>query len=668
MNKTLQTALRHQHAGDFKQAERLYKQVLQNNPKDNDALHLLGTLALQANRPDAALQLIDQAIKIAPEQAEYWLNLALAQSRLNQLSNALESIDRATALKPQFIEALYHKGNILLTHGQLVEAEQTYRQLLDKRPKYTSALEKLGLVMQRQGRLEEAEQNYRAALKLSPKQPALLVDLGNIYTAKRQFKNAANSYQRALQLQPNHLVALDNLTAIQLKLCDWRHLDKIRSRLLQPVLQNWQQSPFAVRPFTVAQLPIPISSLERLQLARAMTRLRTQTYSTLRPRLGFEHSANMRTRLRIGYLSADFNNHATTHLIQGLFGRHQRPEFEIFAYSIGKDDESHNRKRVEQDVDTFRDLQSTGIIESAQRIYEDGIDILVDLNGHAGSNRLEILALKPVPIQVTYLGHPGTLGADFVDYIITDEIVTPSSEQPYYDEHFVTLPYSYQVNDCDRKIAAITPARGDYHLPEQSFVFCSFCAHQKIEPEIFATWMRMLKRVPDSVLWILDGASEALANLRAAATQHGIDGARLITAPRIEAAEHLARHRLADLFLDTYFYNGHTTVSDALWAGLPVLTCPQDSFPSRVGASLLTAVGLPELIMTDLAAYEDKAVALAENPAELQALKNKLGALIPKTPLFDTAGFARQLESAYREMWSIYQAGEAPRPIKVEHY
>jgi len=663
-SKLFSLALRHQHAGQFQQAEQLYRQVLAEDPRNSDALHLLGTLALQAGKPAIAHQLIEQATKVTSNIAEYWLNLGLAQAGLNQLDIALQSINRALQLKPEFADAFYHKANILLKNGRTEEAEESLRQALKLRPKFSAARYKLGTVLLQQGDIEQAEACYREALKHNPKQPNLLVDLGNLLTARKQLADAAACYQRALKLQPDHFPALDNLIGTQLKLCDWRHLGTIRARLLDPVLQNTARA--AVRPFLVAQLPLEISSAERQQLARTMTRLRTEPLRALRPRLGFEHRPVERVRLRIGYLSADFNNHATSHLIQGLFSRHDRDRVEVFAYSIGKNDHSAFRQRIESDVDTFRELRSLGNIEAAQRIYEDGIDILIDLNGHAGPNRIELLALKPAPIQVTYLGHPGTLGADFIDYILTDATVTPAEEQAYYDEQFVTLPYSYQINDCDRPIAEVMPTRAECKLPETGIVFCAFCGHQKIEPLMFDVWMRILNRVPGSVLWLLDSAAETIANLRRQAAARGVAGERLITASRLEPAPHLARHRLADLFLDTYFYNGHTTTSDALWTGLPVLTCPGQSFPSRVSASLLKAVGLPELIMPDLDSYETTAVRLAEQPSERQALRDKLAQQRLTAPLFDTQRFARHLENAYQQMWALYRAGEKPRPITVE--
>jgi predicted O-linked N-acetylglucosamine transferase (SPINDLY family) len=664
MNQIIKQALQYQHAGQLQQAEQLYRKALSENPQNSEALHLLGTLALQAGKPAIAHQLIDQATKITSNIAEYWLNLGLAQSRLNQFEPAIQSIDRALQLKPKFADALYHKANVLLQYGRSEDAIQSLRQALKQRSKFPEAHYKLGTILLQQGDINQAETCYRKSLQQNPKQANLLVDLGNLLSARQQLADAVACYQRALKLQPGHFAALDNLIGTQLKLCDWKSLDTIRTRLLNPVLQK--TAPAAIRPFLVAQLPLEISSAERQQLARTMTRLRTTPLANLRTQLGFEHRPTTRAQLRIGYLSADFNSHATSHLIQGLFSRHDREQFEVFAYSIGKNDHSDFRQRIEADVDQFRELRPLNTVQAAQRIYQDGIDILVDLNGHAGLNRIEILALQAAPIQVTYLGHPGTLGADFIDYILTDAVVTPAEEQAYYDEQFVTLPHSYQVNDGDRPIAEETPTRADCNLPAFGTIFCSFCGHQKIEPQMFAVWMRILQRVPDSVLWLLEGPTETLANLRREAAAHGVAGERLIAAPKLKPAQHLARHRLADLFLDTYFYNGHTTTSDALWAGLPVLTCPGQSFPSRVSASLLQAVGLSELIMPDLSAYEETAVRLANQPAERQALHDKLSQQRLSTPLFDTARFARNLEQAYQQMWALYQAGEKPRAIVIE--
>jgi len=312
--------------------------------------------------------------------------------------------------------------------------------------------------------------------------------------------------------------------------------------------------------------------------------------------------------------------------------------------------------------DHFVDIYLAPPFEAARRIYDDHIDILIDLKGYTGQARPEILVDRPAPIQVNYIGFPGTMGADFIDYIIGDPFVTPLEHQPFYAEKIVQLPNSYQPNDTKRTIAA-APARRDCGLPEQGFVFCAFNSAHKFTPEMFDVWMRLLNAVPDSVLWVLSRSSATEQNLRREAAARGVAPERLIFAPCLPLAEHLGRQRLADLFLDTLPYNAHTTTSDALWAGLPVVTCAGETFAGRVAGSLLRAVGLPELVTTSLADYETTALALAREPQKLAALKEKLARNLPSAPLFDTARYTRDLEAAYVRMWDRWQAGEAPQAI-----
>src|SRR5262249_39339191 len=341
-------------------------------------------------------------------------------------------------------------------------------------------------------------------------------------------------------------------------------------------------------------------------------------------------------RIKIAYLSADFHRHATAYLMAELFERHDRARFELIGVSFGPDDRSDMRARLVSAFDRFVDVRAKSDAEVARLLSELKVDIAVDLKGYTQDCRPRILAHRPVPIQVNYLGFPGTMGADFIDYVIADEVVLPFDQQPFYSERIVHLPDCYQPNDRRRQIAGRTPARTEVGLPERGFIFCSFNNNWKIAPEVFDVWMRLLKAIGGSVLWLLRGNATAEQNLRKEAAARGVDPERLVFAPRIKLEDHLARHRLADLFLDTLPCNAHTTASDAFWAGLPVVTCRGKAFAGRVAASLLHAIGLPELVTSNMADYEALALTLACDPARLRDIKAKLARNRDTAPLFDT--------------------------------
>jgi predicted O-linked N-acetylglucosamine transferase (SPINDLY family) len=371
-------------------------------------------------------------------------------------------------------------------------------------------------------------------------------------------------------------------------------------------------------------------------------------------------------KLTIGYLSADFHEHATAYLIAELIEKHDRDDFMVLGYSYGPDDGSPMRRRVRDGFDRFADVKDDSFLDTAKRIQADQVNILVDLKGYTRHARTPIAALRPAPIQVNYLGYPGTMAAPFIDYILVDDFVVPWDQQPFFDEKLVHLPGCYQVNDSRREIAARTPSKTECGLPEQGFVFCCFNNVFKITPTMFAVWIELLKAVPASVLWLLDDNPCASANLRQQAQSRGVAPQRLAFAPRVHLAEHLARHRLADLFLDTMPYNAHTTASDALWIGCPVLTLAGQTFPSRVAGSLLHALGLTELITSNIQDYEDLALRLARSSEQLEDVRRRLQANRRNSALFDGTRFARAVEGAYSTMWQIYSSGESPRAIKVE--
>jgi len=370
-------------------------------------------------------------------------------------------------------------------------------------------------------------------------------------------------------------------------------------------------------------------------------------------------------RIRVAYVSADFHAHATSMLMAGIFEQHDRRRFETIAISFGRDDGSRMRGRVKQAFERFIDVRGKSDAEIAQAMREMEIDIAIDLKGYTSEARPAVFSLKPAPLQVNYLGFPGTMGASFMDYLIADRIVLPDEHKAFYSEQVVTLPGTYQPNDRSRETAEAPAGRASVGLPEQGFVFCCFNNSYKIQPSVFDIWMRLLRGVPESVLWLLDDNAAATRNLRQEAATRGVDAGRLVFAARVDLPEHLARHRLADLFLDTLPYNAHTTASDALWTGLPVVTCMGNTFAGRVAASVLHAAGLPELVTPSLADYEAMALRLARDPAALAGIKSRLAHNRETAPLFDAARFTRHLEAAYITMHERCQRGLAPAGFSV---
>jgi predicted O-linked N-acetylglucosamine transferase (SPINDLY family) len=424
-------------------------------------------------------------------------------------------------------------------------------------------------------------------------------------------------------------------------------------------LERWPP----ISPFSL--LSIPSTLAEQLQCARQFSREISAAVALERQRLNFRFDRLPAAKLSVGYLSADFHEHATAYLTAELFELHDRSRFRVVGYSYGHDDGSPMRARLKRGFDGFVDLAARSYAEAAAAIHGDGIHILVDLKGYTLRARTGIMALRPAPVQVSYLGYPGTMGAQFIDYLVADRFVVPPALADCYSEKLVLMPDSYQVNDRERAMAD-TPTRRELGLPEDAFVFCCFNQAYKILPEVFSSWMRLLQAAPQSVLWLLDSNEWATQNLQREARDQGVETGRLIFAPILSLDRHLARLRAADLFLDTFPCNAHTTASDALWAGLPVLTCAGETFASRVAGSLLTAAGLPELITRSMAEYEALALRLAGNPGELTTLREKLSRNRSAAPLFDTPRFTRHLEAAYQRMWENSVVHGEPRAIALD--
>jgi predicted O-linked N-acetylglucosamine transferase (SPINDLY family) len=544
----------------------------------------------------------------------------------------------------------------------LPAAEAGFRAAIAGGSADAAAFHGLGAVLSEQGRMDEAVESLRLAVDASPDDARYRGVLGQTLARCGLSEEAVEHLSAAIALAPEWLELEAELHRPLMALCDWSGLADSMERLRRAAdTQPAEQWTRRVSPWTALALPLK-ERMRRTIAVQHARRIEEAARMLARPVLA---PRGERARLRIGYASADFHDHATAHLSAGLYEQHDRERFEVYAYSFGADDGSAYRRRLERGFDRFVDIRGLDAAAAAARIAADGIDILVDLKGYTAHARELIFALRPAPVQVSYLGFPGALQAPFIDYTVADEIVLPRAEAPECREAIAWLPDSYQVNDDRLAIPEEAPARAAVGLPESAFVFCSFNQTLKIEPVMFACWMEILTAVPDGVLWLLCDSDATARNLRAEAAKAGIDPERLVVAKRLPKAEHLARHRLADLFLDTRLCNAHTTAADALWAGLPVLTCRGSSFASRVGASLLYAVGLPELVTRDLVAYRDLAIALARDEARLGALRAKLAANRTTCPLFRTERFTRHIESAYERMWVRHREGGKPVSFRV---
>jgi protein O-GlcNAc transferase len=640
----------------FDEALTSYERALSVRPDYPEALFNRGITLKYLKRYDEALASYDRVIAVRPDYAEALSNRGNILQELKRWDEALASYDRALKVRPDYAEALSNRGNTLKELKRLDKALASYDRALNVRPDYAEALSNRGLALHELKRLDEALSSYDRALKVRPGFAEALSNRGNTLKELKRLDEALASYDRALAVNPDHIYAFSGAADCVIKLCDW----KSRLRFAGELGAHISGKKSIIAPFLLLGYsadPALLEQCARNYIENAVPSLPKPLWT----------GANWyHDKLRIAYLSADFHRHATAYLMAELFERHDRSRFEIIGISFGVDDRSEIRKRLVEAFDQFHDVSRRSDEEAAKLLYDLQVDIAVDLKGYTQDSRPGILAHRPVPIQVSYLGYPGTLGAEFIDYIVADKIVVPFEQQRFYSEKIVHLPDCYQVNDRKRKISQKALSRQEMGLPEQQFVFCCFNNNWKITPEVFEVWIRLLHAVDGSVLWLLSDSESAQRNLRNEAQKRGIDPSRLVFAARSPLDLHLARHHLADLFLDTLPVNAHTAASDALWMGLPVLTCIGNTFAGRVCASLLNAIGLPELVTSSLADYEMLALKLATDASLLQSVRQRLKQNRLTYPLFDTDRFRRHIEAAYTTMWGIWQGGESPHSFSVE--
>src|SRR6266550_2156900 len=676
-----------QRLNRWEEALASFDRALATRPDYLEALVNRGAVLSMLRRYDEALANSDHVMRLKPNLAEAWNNRGGVLQALERIEEALAAYDRALALKPNYAEAaksccvllmllqrheaaleaadralsfaandsalLGRRADLLALLKRTHEAAAAYEQYLLLKPDDAQAWRARGFALQMLKRRPEALSCFDRALELAPNNRELRASRANMLFEVERFEAAARDYEILLADDSAPAWVRGYLTICRLHCCDWRFLAEERPK----IAADLEAGRFVVDP--TGNAFISHSLKEQLSCARIWAGERYPTAASLWGGERYRHD-----KIRLAYLSADFRTHATAFLMAGIFEHHDKSRFETAAFSYSADDKSPMRARLMRAFDSFIDVQTKSDEEVARLLGDMEIDVAIDLKGYTAEGRPGILSHRPAPVSAHYLGFPGTMGVDYVDYLIADPVIIPEEHQAFYTEQIAYLPDTYQCNDRERRVPERVPTRFQAGLPP-GFVFCCFNNNHKIAPEIFEIWMRLLRGVEGSVLWLLQDNAAVAGNLKREARARGIAPERLIFASRTDPAGHLARQSLADLFLDTLPYNAHTTASDALWAGLPLLTVLGSTFAGRVAASLLHAAGLPELVTSSLAEYESLALRFARDPSALALVKAKLRNNRDTCPLFDTERMTRNLEAAYTTMWERYQRGLRPATFAV---
>lgn len=631
-----------------------YDIFLALNPSDAEAWFKRGVALVESGRYHEAVNSYDHVLETHPQMAEALNNRGIAQWHAGEYEDAVNSYDRAITARPSS-DAHYNRGQALDKLNLKTEALDSYEQAVIHDPKNTGALHNRGVLLSEMKLYEHALNSFDALLAVSPNHTMALAARGGIFNTLGLYERAMDDFQDVIRLAPDTDYMLGNKLYAELSTCTWGAYNETRQRICDTVRAG-KNTCF---PYTYL-----ITSNEPAEQLKCAQRYAGHRYPPSTEPL-WRGERYRHDKIRIAYLSADFHEHATSYLMAELFERHDREKFEVTAWSFGLQANDRMRDRLRTAFDRFVEVNSLSDLDVATQLREQEIDIAVDLKGFSRDARPGIFAHRAVPIQVNYLVYPGTMGASYIDYIMADTIVIPPEHDAYYSEKVVRLPISYQVNDTKRAISKITPSREACGLPSGGFVFCCFNKNYKIVPDIFDIWMRLLRKVDGSVLWLFNENATAARNLQLEAKARGVAPERVIFAAHMPLADHLARHRLADLFLDTLPCNAHTTISDALWAGLPALTCLGNSFPGRVAASLLHGAELSELVTRDLEGYEALALKIATTPELLSSIRARLAEKLKTCALFDIERSCRNIESAYTDMYERYQSGENPQSFSV---
>ncbi len=653
---------RFRQADDPARAVDAYRRSSTLDPVNAETFMRTAHALMALGRLEEAIAAYREVLQRQPGRAAAWANIGLASEGLGRRAEALEALERAVVENPKLAEAHCAIGNILLGGGDTQRALAAYERARVLKPDDIVILCNLSTALVRQERIGEAETVARHAIAVAPQSPVVYRQLASVLAMQDRPRESIETLRTVLRLDP----ADENVGAELLyqarQICDWKTVAEFTPSVIADMERALAQGrkPVAT-PFTA----IAVAPALEGAVARAWSdEIERTAVSIAAP---FVHTNNCRRDgpLRIGYLSGDYRAHATMHLIGSLFVRHSRDRVRCYAYSYGIDDQGASRKRVEIEADSFADLRLASDRDAAARIHEDGIDILVDLKGHTAAARLAIPALRPAPVQLTWIGFPGPVGARFFDYTLVDHVVVPPEQRSRYVEGLCYLPNSYQINDDTIGDIEFATDRAAHGLPAKAFVFASFNRLYKLHAGLVGLWSRILLAVPGSVLWLYRSRVEAVENVLAGFAVRGIDPSRIVFAPPLSKNAHLQRIPLADLAIDTFPINGHTTTSDCLRGGLPVVATLGDSFASRVSASLLCTIGLGELVAQTEEEYVALAITLARDPARLTALRHRAVDGIARSPLFDGRRFVRNLETAYDTIWRHYRDGALPRVLEI---
>jgi predicted O-linked N-acetylglucosamine transferase (SPINDLY family) len=649
--------LTHRSLGNVLQALADYDRALSFHPGHGDAHYNRGVALLDLQRAAEALAAFEAAMPTYHANAEMLNNRGVALWNLKRPAEALDSYERALALEPNFAEAWGNRGLALRDLMRPDEALASFDRVLQLEPRNAVAWNMRGNVLRDLKTYDAAIDCYSRAIEIRPDYAEAIINRGYTLWTLKLYPAGTVDVERGLALEPDYPYGRGALLHVRMFSAEWHDFAARKAELERLVRAGAR----AVQPFVFQAIA------ETPQDAQACSRSWAQDkYPPVPAGL---HDPALRppsAKIRIGYLSGEFRQQATAILMAGLYERHDRDKFEIIALDTGVNDGSAMRTRLEQAFDRWIDIGKLSDEEAAEVIRTAGIDILVSLNGYFGEVRMGVFARRPAPVQVNYLGFPATLGAPYIDYILADKIVIPEDEQAFYDEKVAYLPGCYQANDDKGRPIAPVPSRAEAGLPPSGFVFCNFNNAYKLTPDTFDSWMRIVKAVDGSVLWLLESPAPYADNLRREAERRGVAPERLIFAPELPTDQHLARMSLADLFLDGLPYNAHTTGSDALWAGVPLITQAGTTFPGRVAASLLAAIGLPELVTQSAQDFEALAIKLAKDPEALAEIKAKLARNKISCTLFNTDRFRRHIEAAYEQMWQRFLADKAPKGFAVE--